>query len=62
VEQTQFTRQPDGLLIPSNVAIERDNPTQQDIICRYLKIYTVWHGLQSESQLNVWIQQALAEH
>jgi hypothetical protein len=60
IEQTQFTRKPDGRLVPGPTAFGRQYPVGSVLVGRDGKIYTEWVGLESESQLNAVIPQALA--
>jgi hypothetical protein len=61
VDETPFTRLPDGRREPGTIAFQRQYPTLQAIIGRDGRIYTTWIGLRSERQMEVFIEQALGQ-
>jgi hypothetical protein len=61
VEETPFTKLPDGRRTPGQVAFQQKYRPTQAIIGRDGRIYTSWIGLGSERQMEVFIEQALAQ-
>jgi hypothetical protein len=61
VEETPFTKLPDGRRIPGRTAFQQTYMPPQALIGRDGRIYTSWIGLGSERQMEVFIEQALAQ-
>jgi glutathione peroxidase-family protein len=61
VDETPFTTRPDGRREPGQIAFQHTYPLTRVLIGRDGRIYTLWMGLESESQMNAFIQQALEQ-
>jgi len=61
VDETPFTTQPDGRKVPGMIDFERQYFPAEALIGRDGRIYSTWIGLESEAQLNAFIEQALAQ-
>jgi hypothetical protein len=60
VDETPFTTKPDGRRVSGQIAFNRQYVLPQVIVGRDGRIFTLWIGLESESQMRAYIEQALA--
>jgi hypothetical protein len=63
VDVTPFTVRDDGIREPGQIAFEREySLPSQAIIGRDGRIFSQWFGLESEAQMNAFIEKALDAH
>jgi hypothetical protein len=61
VDETPFTKQEDGRLVPGRIAFEQQYVLPEVLIGRDGRIYSLWLGFESETQLDAFVRQALAQ-
>jgi hypothetical protein len=60
VDETPFTTQPDGRRVPGPIAFERQYVLPHVLVGRDGRISTLWLGFESESQMDAFVERALA--